>query len=90
MWRYGAYQFQRLQVQFGDPLMSATTSNPLPSAKVDALIPRCHNPKRVQSDLGSELEQRQPVSLIIPTNQRSDKQATPQEKDKSMHGKRRG
>ena len=56
---------------------SATASNPLPSAKVDALIPRCHNPKRVQSDLGSELEQRQPVSLIIPTNQRSDKQATP-------------
>ena len=72
MWWYGAYQFERIQVQHGDPLMSTTTSNPSPLAKVDAVIPRCHNPERIKSDLGFELKQRQPVSLIIPTNHGGD------------------
>ena len=87
MWRYGAYQFQRLQIQFGDPLMLATTSNPLPLAKVDAVIPSCHNPGMVLSDLGFEMKQRQVVCLIIPANHRGDKEATPEEEEKIMHAK---
>ena len=53
--------------------MSVPTNDPLPLAKVDAIIPRAQNPERVMSDLGFELEQRQPVRLIIATNHRGDK-----------------
>ena len=70
--------------------MSATTDDASPLTKVEAIIPRAHNLKRVMSDLGFELKQRQPVRLIIPTEHRGDYEATPQEKDKSMRRKRWG
>ena len=60
------------RVQLNDPLMSTTTGNPLPLTKVDAMIPRAQNLERINSDLGFELRQRQPVRLIIPTNNRGD------------------
>ena len=78
-----------MQVQHGDSLMSGTTSNPLPLAIVDAVIPRARNLERVKSDLGFELKQRQPVRLIIPAAKHTGElEATPQEKDKSMHAKK--
>ena len=88
MWGYRAYQFLRLQVQRSDPLMPATTRNTFPLAKVDAIIPRVHDSKRIFTNLGFEVEQCQPVSLIILTKHRGEKKAKAAEKDKRVHGKR--
>ena len=88
MWGYRAYQFLRLQVQRSDPLMPATARNTFPLAKVDAIIPRVHDSKRIFTNLGFEVEQCQPVSLIILTKHRGEKKAKAAEKDKRVHGKR--
>ena len=55
--------------------MSAATGNTLPLTKVDAIIPRAHNPERVFTILGFELEQCQLVYLTILTNNKGEKQA---------------
>ena len=81
--------YQRWQVYRGDPLLSTTTNNPSPMAEVNAIIPRCHNPERIMSDLVFELKQRQLVRLIITANHRRDREATAQEKDKGKHARRR-
>ena len=78
----------RVQVQHSDPLMSATTGNTFPLAKVDAIVPRAHDPKRIFTNLGFEVEQCQPVCLIILTKHRGEKKAKAAEKDERVHGKR--
>ena len=68
--------------------MSGTTRNTFPLAKVDAIIPRAHHPKRIITNLGFEFKQCQPVRLIIPANHRGEKQAKAPEKSKCANGKR--
>ena len=68
--------------------MSVTTGNTFPLAKMDAIIPRAHDPERIFTNLGFEVEQCQPVSLIILTKHKGQKKAKAAEKDKRVRGKR--